>query len=274
MKRKSLLFSKHFCAFILVVFIQNVVAAIQPPPPVGVGYEPSENMVIWARKVLGEVSENHGLAEKVLKNIGDFIQYLEGLSVAQVEKNHAHFDHLQKLKNCEFTALYWYGVHHLEHEAWKIGEIEAHLNQLRARNATPEFELVFLKALKWWPDFYTKQREVLEFYEAYPKNLNLPVPIPPQIYELDQLPVQALHDITVIIDISLKYYWKPELEEFESLLMKLAGEFEKKQSFHYAYEALELSDPKTRSSKITQYISELKNKAKSASPSKSSKSLY
>lgn len=258
----------------LVVFMQKILLGLEPAPPLNKGYDSGEIMVDWSNKALLEVRKEHGLAKPVLSGIGKIIQYLESLSVAEIEQNKAHFDHLQKLKNCEFQALYWYGVHNLEHKAWNSSQIEKHLDQLRARNATPEFELIFLKALEWWPDFYKKQREVLELYEAYPNKLSLAPPIPPEIEQVQNLSINSLLDLTVMIDIALKYYWKPDTVSFESLLFKIASEFEAKKAYHYAREALELMDPKKRSSKLKQAIVEFKKKAESSQSSKSTKSLY
>jgi hypothetical protein len=274
MNFKSSVFFNLICILSLLIFMQKMAYSSIPTPPLQIGHESAENMVVWSNKALSSVSEDPSLAESTLEHLSRFIQYLESLSVAEIEKNKAHFDHLQKLKNCEFKVLYWFGIHNLELKAWNAHQIEQHLDQLRARNATSEFELAFLKALKWWPDFYKKQREVLELYEAFPQKLSLKPPIPPEIYELQGLPINSLHDLTVIIDIALKYYWKPNPDDFEILLLSLADEFQNKKAYNYAYEALELVDSKKRSSKMNQKISELKNKAKSVPTSKSIKSLY
>lgn len=245
---------------IVLLFLSEVLA-FEKVPNIEVGQESSEQMLVWAGNAIQVIEKAPEFSAESLRTIRNFISFLDELSPKDIEKNLAHFDHLQKLKDKEFESLYWLGVHNIQRKSWGQAEMTLHLNKLRAKNATPEYELVFLEALGKWPEFYKNYREVLELFEAYPEKLGLSVPLPPHFPRIDGLPLNTLHDIMIIVDISLKHHWEPEQNEFAEMLVTLSKAYEVKKAYRLAYEVLELLDSAQQSSSYKALINKLKLKS-------------
>ena len=271
--RKSKTFS-GVCALLFLMSTQLVAA--EQVPKAEIGFESAQAMLDWSNRALEKTEQKTSSSHSNLKQVQSYIQFLESLSPADVEKNVEHFAHLQKLKTIEFKILYWQGVDQIQNKSWNETQILQHLEVLRVRNATTEYELVYLKAVKAWDEYYKKSKEVLETYDAFPEKLELKAPLPPDFPMIKGLNLNTLHDLMTILDIAVKHHWRPKPSLMMHILGQIGQAYAEKKAYRLAYEAMEFLAPEDRSQDYQKLIKKFKDQQTEKSKSKlsSGEALY